>query len=83
MNRESNEQAVEPSRTGTVRPLWWLKKTSWVSALGFVFVLGLIWANHPLLLRRHPDRVLAQCGIAALIAFIMIWFVDSNKKPGS
>jgi p-aminobenzoyl-glutamate transporter AbgT len=83
MNRGSDEQASEPVRSETDRSLRSFEKAGWVSACTFVLVLVLMWANHPVLLRRHPDRVLAQCGIAALIAFIMIWFVDSNKKPGS
>jgi hypothetical protein len=83
MNRESNEQAVEPSRSGTVRSLRWCKKAGWVAALAFVLVLGLMWFNHPILLRRHPERVLVLCGAAALIAFVACWFVDSQKKLGS
>ena len=75
MNRESNEPASEPLR--------WPAKASGVGAAAFILVLGFMWAYHPILLERHPGRVLAQCGLAALIAFIATWFVDAQKKPGS
>jgi hypothetical protein len=83
MSRPSEEQGFEESQTDADRQLRCCAKAISVSALAFVLVLGLLWLNHPLLLQRHLDRVLMQCGIAALIAFVAIWFVDSLKKPGS
>jgi hypothetical protein len=80
MNRESNEQAFEPARGETVGPSRQFGKAICVGVLAFVLVLGLIWLNHPLLLKRHLDRVFVQCLLAALIAFAATWFVDSQKK---
>jgi len=83
MDRESPEPAPEPSPTDNERPLRSFERAGWAGACAFVIVLALMWAYHPLLIRRHPDRVIGQCAGAALIAFIAISLVDSREKPGN
>lgn len=52
-----------------------LDKATRVGGLAFLMVLSLVWMFHPLLLARHPGRVLAQCAEGALMAFFAGWLV--------
>jgi hypothetical protein len=83
MDRESNDPTPEPLPTDIERPPRSCERAGWAGACAFVIVLALMWAYHPLLMKRHPDRVIGQCAGAALVTFAAIWFVDSQKKPGS
>jgi hypothetical protein len=76
MNRES----LEPSPEGGGRPLRQVSKATGVAVISFVLAVGFMRANHPLLLTRHLDRVLEQCGGVALAAFVTAWFIYSVKN---
>jgi uncharacterized membrane protein len=51
------------------------------AGVAFVIVLALDRLFHPVLFARHPDRVLKECGEAALIMFGMFLLVRGVKKP--
>ncbi len=79
MNPEPNGPALDPSRATHAHLLRRAEKAGLVGALAFLVALGLMWMNHPLLLNRHLDRVLVQCGGAALLTFVTCWLVYSLK----
>ena len=81
MNHESDEETLESSPVGRAYQLRQIGTAICVTVLTFVLIFGMMWVNHPLLLTRHPERVLGQCGGAALIAFVASWFILSLKKP--
>jgi hypothetical protein len=47
----------------------------------FVVVLAIERSFHPVLLARHRDHVLEECGAAALLVLAFLLAVRSVKKP--
>jgi hypothetical protein len=82
MNHESDEERLESSSGARAHQLRLTGRAIGASVLTFALFLGMMKLNHPLLLTRHPDQVLEQCGGAALIAFVTSWAIFSFKKPG-
>lgn len=37
---------------------------------GFLFSAGFAWHYHPLLVKRHPERILGWCLLTALVALV-------------
>jgi hypothetical protein len=51
------------------------------AGVAFVVVLALERWLHPLLLASHQDRVLKECGKAALLVFVTALVVHRVKRP--
>jgi hypothetical protein len=82
MDPVPNEPDAEFAHAEGVGSLRWVEKASGVAVLAFALILGLLWLNRPLLLKRHPDRALTQCAVAALVAFCASGLVYSQERPG-
>ncbi len=81
MKLQPHEQDLEPSLPEKSRRSRMFAKAGLAGLTTLVLMFGLMRVYHPLITVRHLDRVLAQCGGGALIAFFASLIIDSFKNP--
>jgi len=51
------------------------------AGLAFATVLAMDRLFHPLLLQRHPEQAIKECGVAAVLVFGSFLLLQGVKRP--